>query len=143
MRQLIHALRSVSLAFVVAATFVTLTPSEPAAARYSKADLEYVCVSQGGIYWETEASITGVTTYGCWYPEGDEDTCYQFADVPDPICTYDPAPEDNVGDLPPGSSYPVDDQIADEAGPIGPAPVGPNPATGSSRSGFETKMASQ
>ena len=113
MRQIISAVRCLSIALVLVAAFTTLSTAQQAAARYSRADLEYVCVAQGGIYFESHG-INGTISYGCWYPEGDEDVCYHFAGDPTPFCFYFPAePKDNVGDPVPNSSQPAGGEVVD------------------------------
>ena len=125
MRQIISAVRCMSIALVLVAAFMTLSPSQPAAAM-SRTDVERLCDSLGGIYFESFGA--GFIEYGCWHDETDIE-CSILADAPygSGSCYVGPFPQgpgphhpdhpDNptrhIGDPVPNTSQPAGGEVVD------------------------------
>jgi hypothetical protein len=161
MRQFMHTARCLGIALVLVAAVGALATAQPAAAR-PKSEVESACYASGGEYYEMWLSDpadptneqAGVLTYGCFLPDGRDLECYDF--TPDPavcILTPAPAPEDNVGEVPPDSSHPADGELVDQSSAGQPAPTNPtdghqgdpyapglSASSSTPRSGFETTM---
>ena len=124
MRQIISAVRCLSMALALVAAFVTLSPAQPASARYSRADMEYVCVAQGGIYFES-FNVWGSIVYGCWFDDDSEMECITPGSgrYVSGTCVYYPG---GAGDYHPGGA-------GDYHGPYAPEPHIGDPVSNSSQ----------
>jgi hypothetical protein len=125
MRQLTTLMRCLGIALALVAAFVTLSPAQPASAL-SRADLETLCVNQGGIYFES-FNVWGSIEYGCWFNDDSEMQCITPGSGPgryvSGTCVYYPggagdyhgphAPEPHIGEPLPNSSQPAGGEVAD------------------------------
>jgi hypothetical protein len=125
MRQIIHTVRCLGVALMLVAAFGALSPAQPAAAM-SRADVERLCDSLGGIYYESFDA--GFIEYGCWLDDTDVE-CSLLADAPygSGACDVGPFPQgpgphhpdnpDNptrhIGDPVSNSSQPAGGEVVD------------------------------
>ncbi len=136
MRQIISAVRCLSMALALVAAFMTLSTAQHASAL-SRADLETLCDHQGGIYFES-FNVWGSIEYGCWFNDDSEMQCITPGSGPgryvSGTCVYYPggagdyhpggagdyhgpyAPEPHIGDPVSNSSQPAGGEVVDRYG---------------------------